>query len=682
MLALFFILLLHVVQGAYYNEICTSQELLYPNGQQPINISSAIPSQPIISSLQPPNAVQTFSLQPPNALEAPSRPKNTYNSIGISNPGTTYYQPEHDNGGFEPAARFFEYAETPLPNLYNQNSTASTFLSTGASWTNPSGISSAQLLNVPDIPTSPNSTMAPDLKEFKYAPLVRRALKNNMAVDFSCPNFRPSLSPDFIQDIFHVYKDYEPVNWAFIFSITMAEWSLFGDHPHGPESLAYYSFLRILKASGCQQLSSYIAQFSSSDSHMERLIRMLKDIGKGEHLVLDPAMAYQSLLYFYGKYKSRASSDILDAIKSTLADEFVYTNNDSSAASVPLAQNAQIQYYQPQPLNLYALNDTYAHNISRQNTCMVQSAEIPLTQFHYIPGYNSSYGGMGSQSLFNAGITESTSNAPQNIPIRPESLVYSENLAPNTHYQQFQHQEYMANVPPTEYNPLHHSQINSNISSTTQYSPVAGVPHSQLPVTSNYTPSIAHSHIPVNSNYTPSVAAYSQLPVNSNYTNVVAAYSQIPVSANYNPLVAACSQIPVSANNIPSVAAYSQIPVNSIYTPSVAAYSQIPVNSIYTPSVAAYSQLPVNSNYTPSVAAYSQLPVNSNYTNVVAAYSQIPVSANHIPSVAAYSHSSAYIGNQHSAMAQPNHLESPLENLHQQDVNERPIKRRRVGDNY
>ena len=338
-LVLLFTILLHVVRGSYFFE---KTKNVNPDGLHPNKIPS---EQPTSSNPHPKSVVQSSSPQSSNVPVASLTPVNTYNSIGISDTEIAYYQPD---GSFDPAAQFNDFEENLLPNRYNRNASDSTSISTDA---NTSLIISADLPNVPDFSTSlnvVNSTMTPDLQDFKFAPLVRRALRKNLEAKFTSPNYNPNSSRDFVQDIFRSFQEIQQFDWAYIFSRTMSKWKLFGNNRYGPEWLAYFSFFRVIEASGFRQLSRYSAQFSSNDSQMEKLIRMLKDISKDKNLLLEPAKVYQTLLYFYGKYKSKASSDLLGTIKLLNVNEFISTFNAISDAVATLSQNGRNQFFQPQ----------------------------------------------------------------------------------------------------------------------------------------------------------------------------------------------------------------------------------------------------------------------------------------------------------------------------------------------
>ena len=302
-----------------------------------------------------------------------------------------------------------------------------------------------------------NSTMTSDLKEFKYANLIRKALTKNLEEMLLSPYFNFKKARNFVKDIYNSYRKINSLNWPAIFCETMAQWKVFGNHDYTTEFFAFYGFLRVIVASGFRQDSLYSETLSSSSSPMLLLIKMLEEIDSSGTSVCDSDTVYQTLLWFYGEYKSKASKNELSAIKFQDVVQKI----------------GHIQYNQPHPPCPEAFHDTYApHIVSRQNSSTPHSAtetqSVQDTQsFQEDSSLDRAQADTDNALVYtqsplfsNSEVSESNADAypmqPDNIPEQPQEFNCSfehqfYQLEYYNQQSQYSQQSYYPDMPPSYY---------------------------------------------------------------------------------------------------------------------------------------------------------------------------------------------------------------------------------------
>ena len=171
--------------------------------------------------------------------------------------------------------------------------------------------------------------------KFKYGTLLKEALKVNLE-----EKLRKITSQDSRSFEYDIYSYYISNNggirkWSSIFDKTMNKWGLFGEHEYRAELLASNGLLRVIFASNfklkCKALSL--------DSRIKKILRVTCQ----HKTTLKRDKIYQTLLWFFGRYKLVASKKELAAIKANCPAEHnprkLPLNHNSS--SIPISDESE-----------------------------------------------------------------------------------------------------------------------------------------------------------------------------------------------------------------------------------------------------------------------------------------------------------------------------------------------------
>ena len=181
------------------------------------------------------------------------------------------------------------------------------------------------------IAPSPTSTG----QKFKYSKFLLDALNVDFEEMFASPDFLSNGS--FEGDVYSFYllnSGLKRQKWAKIFDATMKEWRLFGNNGYTMVLLARYSILRVIEVSECTVVSDDL----NCGSLPGRMRKILKEYCDHEVVALSSEKVFQTLLWFFGKYKDVATKDELEAIKLKCSAEpsdmkVSVANNHKSAPS-------------------------------------------------------------------------------------------------------------------------------------------------------------------------------------------------------------------------------------------------------------------------------------------------------------------------------------------------------------
>ena len=196
--------------------------------------------------------------------------------------------------------------QNPIEQEYNSSLPANP-TTYGFTCQDPSATTTAPSFNPPPLEQTPTLISG----QFKHAGLLREASEMNLEeVLLSSLDMSPL---DFMKDIYDFYQTRNG-KWNLIFVECLEKWELFEDYNGTPWRLAYFSFLRVLDASGFELENSLTSTIPSNDLKMNQRMKTIIEMIVGKVCIDSSSKLYQTLLVFYGRYKSEASKDELNAI--------------------------------------------------------------------------------------------------------------------------------------------------------------------------------------------------------------------------------------------------------------------------------------------------------------------------------------------------------------------------------
>lgn len=134
--------------------------------------------------------------------------------------------------------------------------------------------------------------------------------------------FSSQLKGSFEEDIYNSLPTKGKKRWATAFNKTLEKWQLFGFHGYTTDPLIIYGLHRIIEASGFRLHSDLHGKIPESRYSSDACMRdILKGIGIDFLRDDTRDRLYQSLLWFFGQYKSEATQAELDALKVRCAAE-------------------------------------------------------------------------------------------------------------------------------------------------------------------------------------------------------------------------------------------------------------------------------------------------------------------------------------------------------------------------
>ena len=184
------------------------------------------------------------------------------------------------------------------------------------------------------IPTM-EATETDGSKVFKYAHLLQEALEVNLEDLIRSTFIHSNSCPEFLEEIYDAHKISVSINksWANTFKRTLKVWNLFELQEPKTESLSFLSLLRVLDASNFKLSSSLTTTFPLCGNAMTcRMNSIINEVCNNNKL--SSQEIYQTLLWFYGRFKDEATEDEIRAIKVECSTEKLLNRAEDASTKV------------------------------------------------------------------------------------------------------------------------------------------------------------------------------------------------------------------------------------------------------------------------------------------------------------------------------------------------------------
>ena len=224
---------------------------------------------------------------------------------------------------------------------------------------------------------------------FKYCEILQEALEVDLPEKFS--KFRRNVysksHETFEYDIFTAGTR----KWSTIFERTLNKWRLFGEHEYEVESLASIGLLRVVKASNFQLRSKALGF-----GQFEEIMIILREICFHDIVLNNRDEIYQTLLWFFGRYKTVASKEELAAIRLICPAELPFKGTkcfigNSADSSPTTPHTVPKQNARKRPLNRKSSDNTTISDKSSDENTSNATASIAAIATNVEPNYEASF---------------------------------------------------------------------------------------------------------------------------------------------------------------------------------------------------------------------------------------------------------------------------------------------------